>query len=1102
MSTAPVQVTPAVASDLADRTFVGRRREMAALRASLDVAAAGTGRLDIVSGPAGIGKTRLTHEIGAVARERGFYVLRGGCWEGEGAPAYWPWADVLRNHLGAAAGVPGSPADFSHLLEMAASQADVPVRAIIDASKDAQQARFMLFDRFCELLAVMARNQPLLVIVDDVQFADTGSLLLLQFLASRLSNVPLALLVTSREPLSELTASTARHPWARHRVLPGLSRSEARTLLAAYMPGTPRRSALDRLMHLTEGNPFFVKELGHLLTDGRRSSPPGEPTAWPVSLLAVTLQPYQRLSPACRALLQAASVVGREFDADVTAQAARVPTPDALLLLDEAVQHRVVAPIGPGRYHFVHALVREAIESQLHPSQRTGLHDSVALALETLLNEGDEVAAATLAHHFTRALPLGPRRQAALHCMTAGQRAYSSFAFEEAVYQLRRAHEVAGTSLTDVERCDLLLNLGAAEAAAGEWARSRRIFEDAAASARRINCPIRLARAALGFKGMMWATAPVDTDAVDLLEEARATIPDDHVALRVELLSVLSRSLYFSVHNHRSKNYSDAALALALATHDIRLRAIALESHTVTLLQPGRALDLLSAAATMIDLADGTGDFHLRFNARIFRQFGLLTIGRLSEADEELEALSQFASSHPHPRFKWQLALLRAARATLGGHLTLADRLSATARRLGTRLHDASPIQYELLQGFHRAQLRDDSAQWLTAAQSSLANLPDLPAVRIARAGILARNSQVELAAELLHGLADNSFQAIPPSFLSLFFLTILAEVASLTRDRRNAEVLYDLLEPHKQEFIVAGWGTAIDGSVAHYLALLASCLGRDSAAREHFTAATAANRRIGAPVLAARSTLCLAQHLADFGDASDLPTAYSLATHAAGTYTSLDLPRCASRARDLANRLHTQLSKSTPPSPLDAPTEQTPNVFRREADYWTLTYQGTTSRFRATLGFAYLATLLSQPGTPIHALDLIGARRSEADRYCTEDVAADATSWSAYRQRLAELSTQLDEAETHNNLGLRDRLSTEREMLLREMSHSFSRSGLPRPYRSNVERARISARNRVSAALKSIAAVDARCALFLKRSLKTGTFCLYDPVEPTEWHF
>lgn len=1103
MSIEPTHVPSTVGAAIAaDGTFVGRRREMEAIRGSLDSARAGSGRLEVVSGSPGIGKTRLTYEVATVARGRGFSVLRGGCWEGEGAPAYWPWSELLRHHLGAvgAEQVPlGDATDFSQLLEIAATRAGVPIRGVVDVTKEAQQARFMLFDRFCEFLGRIAAAHPLLLVIDDAHWADAGSLLLLQFLAGRLAKMPLAVIVTSREPLSELTASITRHPWARHQVLPGLTRAEARTLLAAYVTRAPRRSELDRMMHLTGGNPYFVKELGQLLADGQQVFDAEEAIPWPASLLAVTLQPYHRLSLDCRTLLQAASVVGRDFDAEVTAVAARMPVRHALTLLDEAVEQRVIAHVGASRYQFLHALVREAILGRLHPSDRIRLHEATALALDHQAGAGDLVSSATLAHHFCNGLPLTKRRQAAGYCIAAGESAYAAFAFEEAVFQFRRALGILGTSSPDREACDLLLRLGAAEAGAGEWALSRRTFEDAAAIARRLACPDRLSRAALGFRGMMWATNPVDSDAIELLEEARLKLAKGSLSLQIEVLSVLSRSLYFSTDKPRARQYSDTALALASKAGDNRLSVIALEAHIVTFLQPGQSNELLRAAETLLRLSDTLSDPQYRFNANIFRQFALLSLGRLAEADAELELVSKLATSYPHPRFKWQLALLRAARATLRGHLALAEKLSATAHDLGSRIHDSSPIQYQLLQGFHRAQLRHDVVAWSAIIQQALEQLPQIPAVRIAHAWLLAHTSHHELATEALHELSANSFELVPPNFLSLWLLTVMADTAARVADQYHARLLYEHLLPHASHFIVAGWGTLVDGSVHHYIGLLAQTLGMYNTAREHFEHAIAANRRIGAPALTARSSFHLAHLLASLDSAADRPTALALAQRASGTFSSLTLTYYAQQAEALCSTIEAGHASTPHISPIP-PRREDINVFRREGDFWTISYKGRTSRLRATLGFEYLSCLLSHPTTPIHVWDLVTRHTGGPGNFGIATATSDATARSAYRKRISELTSELDDADANHDLGRRELLLKEREQLLAELSGAFSSSGRPRPYRSDAERARISVRNRITSALQRLANSNPPCATFLRHSIKTGMLCVYDPSEPTTW--
>lgn len=1098
---------PGKALDATDAThdvFVGRRRELEAFGRSLDAVAAGEGRLEIVSGAPGIGKTRLAYEFATIARARGLCVLRGHCWEGEGAPAYWPWAEVLRNYLD---GIPEQmskhPTDLGHLLNVAAICPDASTRgpASVDLAKDAQQARFVLFDHVYRFLAATASSEPMLVVLDDMHWADVGSLLLLQFLAVRVVRLPVVLLITSREPLPELVASTSRHAWARHQALRGLNRVEAKALLATR---TVKRAVLERLMTLTEGNPYFLKELGQLFVQDSDLDPIGD-LPLPTSLLVVALQQYRRLSLKCQSLLQAASVVGRDFDVDLLSRSIGLAICDALHLLDEAVERQVITSTAPGRYHFSHALVREAIHDQLHPSARARLHANIALALEFQIAAGERVSPAILAHHFCMGLPFTQRREAAMHGIAAGDAAHAAFAYEEAVFQFRRARELLGATLTQVESCDLLLSLGAAEAGAGEWARSRRTFEDAAAGARRLGSAQRLARAALGFKGMMWATIPVDTDAITLLEEARTTLGEGSPALEVQLLSALSRSLYFSHETERARRYSDRAVEVASSIPDDRLHAVAIEAHTVGLLQPTKSQELLDSATTLIELSDRIQDAELRFNARIFRQYGLLSLGLQTEADTELGLASQIADSTPHPRFQWQIALLRVARATLQGRLDLADDLSLSCQELGARVHHSSPMQYQLLQGFQRALLRHDLDSWLSSADIVIAQYPNIPAFRIARALILARLRHTDLARESLHELAIDNFAVIPPNNLSLWLLTALAEVAAMTSDHEHAAALYTLLLPHRSQFIVAAWGTLLDGSVSHYLALLADTCGEHLAARSHFELAIRANRRIGAPALTARASLCFALHLLAFGDHSDILRGRLLATQAAGTFRSLGLGAYADKALQCLDICLSGDTKTHPDSSTTPSSPPTPaNCFRREGDFWIITFRGRTSLLREIVGLRYLAVLLSSPRTPIHALDLVrsrvafGSADSQTDQ--TFDLQSDRRARSQYRQRLRDVLKEIEDAASNNDIGMRERLVEERDSLLDELRTSFSVSGAPRPYRSNAERARVSVRNRIASALARLRMHDPACAHYLERSIKTGTLCVYDPIECVAW--
>lgn len=1085
-----------------DEVFFGRDKELQAIAASMGTVLAGTGHIDVISGPAGIGKTRLAREVAASARTDGFQVLRGGCWEGDGAPSYWPWIGVLRSYLEAAGDEAATGSEFSRLLEAASARVSVVARATVDASKDAQQARFVLFDWVCEFFAGVTARQPIMLVLDNLHWADTGSLLLLQFVVGRLATLPIAIIATSRDPLPDLLKSVIHHEEAEHLPLPGLSREEVSALLTARSAYTPVGDVLDQLMGLTEGNPYFLRELAQLWRGGHGPTDASAVLALPPSLLALTLQQFDRLSFTCRRLLQAASVIGREFDAELVTQVAEMAMPDAMRMLDDAAEHRVLVPLTATRYCFRHALVREAIQGQVNLAERTRLHERIAIALEQQVKAGARVPATALAHHFSMGLPFTHRRRAGAYSITAGEEAHAAFAYEEAVFQFRRAQEMCWTTFSDTEACDLLLRLGAAEAGAGASASSRHTFENAAAFARRLECPQRFTRAALGFKGLMWATIPVDYAAVALLEEARSRLTDACEPLEVQLLASLSKSLYYSHHTDRARQYSERASLLAATQGDPRLKAIALETHAVTLLRPDTTDALLAVTSALTRYAEELRDPDLLFNANLFRQFSLLTTGDIWQADQALLEAAGISQQTRNPRFLWQIALLRTARATLRGQLALAEEMATTSQTLGRRVHDSSPGQHDLLQTLQRALLRNDVNALLEPAAALVVQSPTVPGFKVAYSLLLARASQISLASELLHELAPGDFHALPRDNLFVWLLTMVAEATVLTRQRTHAATAYRLLLPYAEQQIVAAWGTVLDGCVSHYLAILAAFLAMDSAAIAHFSEAIVRNRTVGAPALTARSQVAYAQFALARSPAGCPDDPCELARAAEGTFTSLSFPHYAHLAATVRQQASTDYKTFPATGTHDLPLSE--NCFRRTGDFWTIQFEHIRVTLKHSLGLQYIATLLSRPGEAIHVLELIAPPPSPEGfnpAFTTSnDKRSDDRARTQYRHRLREISVELDEAEAHHDLGMTARLTSERAHIMTELAGSFGLRGRGRPFNSEAERARISVRNRISSAFVALTAHHPSLARQLRRAIRTGVACTYDPLTPVRW--
>jgi len=715
---------------------------------------------------------------------------------------------------------------------------------------------------------------------------------------------------------------------------------------------------------------------------------------------------------------------------------------------------------------------------------------------------GRPVSATALAHHFCMALPFTHRRRAGAYAIAAGEAAQDTLAYEDAILQFRRAQDAYGPTLSERETCDILLKLGPAQTGAGAISLSRHTFECASTLARRIDCPERFTRAAIGFRGMMWATIPADLAAISLLEEARTRLKEHCEHLEIELLCALSKSLYYSHHTAKARDYSQMASQLAGRLGDERLEALALEAHAVCLLRPDRIDDLLASADDLLLRAESLGDPELRFNARILRQFGLLTIGDIRAADHELLEATSISAAARNPRFLWQVSLLESARATFRGHLSRAEEVANTTHDLGSRVHDSSATQYALLQVLHRSLLRDELADLLAPAAALSIQYPTVVGFRIAHALILARLSQASLAAELLHELAYNDFEAVPRDNLFVWLMTMVAEAIVLAKVGAYASCAYDILLPYATHNIVAAWGTLIDGSVSHYLALLAVFRGVPEAAVVHFEAAIRRNRQNGAPALTARSQLAYARSALTSNVTPASESARDLAACAASTFDSLGFSHLAALARSLLSDADAVATSQTPP--MLTPTQLPANQFTRDADFWVIAYAGKRITLKHGLGLQYIASLLAKPKEFVHVLDLISPLRysdpSSPRTDLSTDTRSDDHARSQYRSRLQDIELELTEATFNNDLGALERLKAERSYIMAELAGSFGLDGRPRPLNSNGERARVSVRNRISAAFSTLDRHHPVLARELRRSIKTGVLCSYDPTVPTRW--
>jgi DNA-binding SARP family transcriptional activator len=840
--------------------LVGRERELGELLAALEDALAGRGRLVVLTGEPGIGKTRLAEELTARATARGGQVLVGRCWEAGGAPAYWPWVQSLRTYvresepaaLRAAAGDRGG--DLAQLVpELRRHVPGLPEPAALEPDA----ARFALFDATAELLRNASRERPIVIVLDDLHAADEPSLLLLRFVARGLGSSRLLVVGACRDvdpvpggPLTELLVDVAREPAARRVSLSGLSERELADYVAQTAPRIASAPLVARLHEETEGNPLFAGEIVRLLAvEGVPAA--GAATAVPQSVRDVIARRLAHLSDGCNRMLAHASVLGREFALDALAILGGAGEDELLDLLDEAIAARVVSdvPGAAGRLRFAHVLIRDALYEGLTGVRRVALHGRAVAALEHLYGDQPGPHLAELAHH---ALAARDAANGLRYARRAGERALELLAYEEAERLFRLALDALASADPGDEatRCRLLISLGDAASRAGDGGASKEAFAAAAAIAQRLGLARELALAAAEYGGrIVYGRAGDDERLLPLLEQGLAALPEGDVALRVSLLARLAGALRDEPSRERRDALSREAVELARAGGDLAALAYALDGRAIAIIAPETLTEVAAVGAELCAVGERIRDRERVLHGHLHRLGPLLSHGELDEALESLAAACRIADELHQPAHHWDVLGAQGMLALAAGRLDEAERLIEDARAMGERVQPEMAMPVHRVQWCTLCEFRGTLAEVEPAIRELVGARPARPVFRCLLAYVHARLGRRAEASGALAGLAA----ALPRDQEWLFAACLLAETAGVLADRDASAELYELLLPW------AGMN-AIDqcegtrGSVARYLGIAASVSGRWEDAEAHFAAAAAMNDRMDAPTWRARS--------------------------------------------------------------------------------------------------------------------------------------------------------------------------------------------------------------------------------------------------------
>lgn len=534
--------------------FVSRQSELKRLWSAADEARNGPRRVVLLAGEPGIGKSRLVRELDGYASNQGAIVCWGRSREAAGAPPYWPWIQVGRS-LGD--GVDAGTRGAALRPDAAILQRIFPeIREFLDdvgatpETADAVAARFQLFEAVTRLFRRAAERQPLVLVLEDLHWADQATHLLFTHLAAGLGSSSVLLIGTYRDgeltrndSLSALVAELNREPGFESLSLQGLHRDDViRYFDEVGGPGAASRLGVD-VHELTAGNPFFVEQLANLVAaEGPSDRGAGQRMPLPDGIRAVLRRRLGTLSVEGAELLALAAVVGFEFSYPLLAML--VPDQDddrVVTLLEEATAARIIEEIAePGRYRFVHALMHETLLTELSATRRARIHGQVGEALEQHRAGRLDQYASRLAAHFVESAAVDPEHaeRAFRYSELAGRQAEAETAWDPAVVHYEHALELLSQQSEDeAHQAELLVRLGRCYRVANRVPDAWRTLLQAIDALRTLKDPRGQARATLELTRVL---GPPQR-AIALVAEALAVLPAGEPQLEARLHADLLR---------------------------------------------------------------------------------------------------------------------------------------------------------------------------------------------------------------------------------------------------------------------------------------------------------------------------------------------------------------------------------------------------------------------------------------------------------------------------------------------------------------------------------------------------------------------------------
>jgi class 3 adenylate cyclase len=853
-------------------------------------------RLLVLGGEPGVGKTAVLSRLSEIVHHQGGTVLYGRCTEDD-IDSLRPVRQGLRQYVDAR-GEPDELGAARRELARLVPELEPLVGAPRAAEADHRAAAATLLDAVAQWLAAASEVRPILFVIDDAEWLDGQTAKLLRRLAEERSLGPLLVALAHRD--REETAGTGElgslltslRPTTTSvqslRVGP-LSADEVADLVASVHPAAHDRAG--RLHRDSGGNPLYLLELLRIDAEAEHRA------AATSSAADLVLRRVNRLPSGQVELLEAAAVLGREFDMSVVERMLGWPPDEAYKALDALVRSDLLREVSPaGRFEFAHGLVRSAVYDRLTTPGRVVLHRRAADTLESLADKGRRVPARDIAHHHLRAAASRGLDPALAWCRQAAGEASDRFAYEEAGRWLQAGLELFEQLelRPNAEVLDLQLARAVASQRAGRRG-TRRQFLQAAETARMLGDAAGLRRVALAFDRGFFATlGRTDERRVELLREA-LSLSTDEPAERACLLALLASELTWEDGDERFP-LADEALAAARAAGDQATLVRVLSLRPPTIWAPDTFADVVASVEELGQLSHELRDPVLEGRYLHFRFGTASELGEMQRLPNVVARLGQLGWFLRMPDALWHATLLRANVALLNGQLAEARALAQESLEWGQRARQPEALMFwaavelearRLSGGLHEMtdqllMARRDAAD---GAYSSTRYLYDAGQAAAAREDYGAAMRGPWVPPTRLHG---------GPATANLAYL------AARFEDATRADHLLGVLEPYDGRFFQA----IITYHVTeHYRGMLAAATGRFDQAASLFARAVERHDEAGAPLLGAESRLEWAR-LTLVGPGAGVPDPVALVDAALSTAESCGADALATRARDLRDRL------------------------------------------------------------------------------------------------------------------------------------------------------------------------------------------------------